>query len=62
MMTTAEKYVARRYPEADVYPSGNAFKILDDADQNDEDVTVLGTGATEAEAWAAAARALGSKR
>ena len=66
-MTAAEKFVTRRYPEADVYPITTAagvevFQVWDDADQNPGMVKVLGQGATEAEAWKVAAAALGSKR
>jgi hypothetical protein len=67
-MTTAQKFVERRYPEADAYPVENQdahgeeytfYRVLDDADQNE--ATILGQGATEEAAWESAAAMLGSK-
>ena len=70
-MTQAQKYVARRYPEADAYPedvqdvNGNDYVlwvILDDADVNPGAARILGQGITAEAAWKCAARCLGSKR
>ena len=51
-MSTAEKFVTRRYPDAEAYPDDEAFKVLDDADQNDADyaafLAAIGSGRLEA--------------
>lgn len=65
-MTVYKKFVVSRFPEADVYPASgyghDFFRVLDDADQNNDKVKVLGQSDTEDGAWRSAARILGCKR
>ena len=71
MTTAAQKFVERRYPEANAYPQdvqdvhGNEYVlwvVLDDPDQNPGLARIIGQGVTKEAAWKSAARCLGSKR